>query len=192
MIDLFDETDLPLGATYLDAFMSVEGAAALQAFVDDQPWQSTLRRRVQHYGWRYDYQNRRSGPRDFIGPLPDILNQLGHQVAAHFSLPHAFNQAIVNEYLPGQGISAHMDCVRSFGPTIVSLSLGSSCTMVFSNPKSGQTRQCRLHPRSLLMLQGEARSVWTHGIAPRKTDTVQGLTLPRNRRVSITLRCVQP
>ena len=192
MNDLFEETDLPNGATYLDAFASVEGAAALQAFVDDQPWLSSLRRRVQHYGWRYNYQKRQDGIEAFIGPLPDLLNSLGQQVEAHFSLPDVFNQAIVNEYEPGQGISAHIDCVRTFGPTVAILSLGSPCTMVFSNPKSGQTRPCRLYPRSLLLLQGEARHGWAHAIPPRKTDKVQGLTLQRSRRVSITLRCVQP
>jgi alkylated DNA repair dioxygenase AlkB len=36
------------------------------------------------------------------------------------------NQTIVNEYRPGQGIAAHVDCVPCFGATILSLSLGSS------------------------------------------------------------------
>ena len=37
--------------------------------------------------------------------------------------------AAVNEYLPGQGIAQHVDCVPCFGGTVASLSLLSPCTM---------------------------------------------------------------
>lgn len=43
-----------------------------------------------------------------------------------------------------------------------------------------------LEPKSLLILQGEARSVWKHGIAARKSDN----GVKRQRRVSLTFRKV--
>jgi alkylated DNA repair protein alkB homolog 8 len=47
-----------------------------------------------------------------------------------------------------------------------------------------------LPPRSLLLMQGAARYHWSHGIVPRTVDKVQGLLLPRSRRVSLTFRQV--
>lgn len=44
--------------------------------------------------------------------------------------------------------------------------------------------------RSLLVLQGDARYTWSHGISPRKFDKVQGELIARQRRVSFTFRQV--
>jgi alkylated DNA repair protein alkB family protein 8 len=44
--------------------------------------------------------------------------------------------------------------------------------------------------RSLLILSGDARYKWLHGIRPRKSDKVNGLLIPRQRRVSFTFRHV--
>lgn len=44
-----------------------------------------------------------------------------------------------------------------------------------------------LAPRSCAVLRGEARYVWQHGIASRRTDCLEeGVPLPRGRRVSLT------
>ena len=47
-----------------------------------------------------------------------------------------------------------------------------------------------LPPRSLLLLSGEARYEWTHAIAPRATDVVDGEVRARGERVSLTFRSV--
>ena len=47
-----------------------------------------------------------------------------------------------------------------------------------------------LPARSLLLMQDEARFNWSHGIAPRKHDKVDGVLIPRQRRISLTLRQV--
>lgn len=49
-----------------------------------------------------------------------------------------------------------------------------------------------LPARSLLVIAGEARYRWAHGITPRKFDKIQGALLPRQRRVSFTFRHVVP
>ena len=49
-----------------------------------------------------------------------------------------------------------------------------------------------LPPRSLLVLRGEARYEWSHGIAPRKLDRVGGQLTRRGTRVSLTFRRVLP
>lgn len=45
-----------------------------------------------------------------------------------------------------------------------------------------------LQPGDLLLLSGEARHGWTHGIASRCEDRWEGEVLNRGHRVSLTLR----
>ena len=97
-------------------------------------------------------------------------------------------QALVNEYQPGQGISAHKD-YEPFDE-VASLSLVSGCLMEFARPKA-ETTSLWLEPRSLLVLTGEARHEWTHAIRPRLTDVVHGTKRPRERRLSLTLRTIK-
>jgi alkylated DNA repair dioxygenase AlkB len=98
-----------------------------------------------------------------------------------------FDQMLINEYLPGQGIALHRD-YEPFDRTVVSLSLLSACVMDFRHLKDGRRASLFLEPRSLLMLSDEARYDWQHGIARRKTDRWQGQAIRRSRRLSITFR----
>lgn len=107
-------------------------------------------------------------------------------------MPEVADQVIINEYKPGQGISSHIDCEPCFEDTIVSLSLGSGCIMDFTS-KFNKTQKIPvwLEPRSLVILSGEARDAWLHGIAARKTDAWNGRKCERQRRVSLTFRKVK-
>lgn len=71
------------------------------------------------------------------------------------------------------------------------LSVHLQVVMTFSNP-SGDTRQVLLPRRSVLLMTGASRYLWSHGIVPRKTDVINsvcGLTLAyRQTRVSFTFR----
>ncbi|KAM7216389.1 hypothetical protein V8F06_008209 [Rhypophila decipiens] len=48
-----------------------------------------------------------------------------------------------------------------------------------------------LPARSLLLMQGPSRYGYTHGIRSRKTDMINGQTVPREGRYSITMRTVR-
>jgi alkylated DNA repair dioxygenase AlkB len=98
-----------------------------------------------------------------------------------------FDQMLVNEYLPGQGIAPHRD-YAAFGRTVVSLSLLSPCVMDFRHRETGRRERLLLLPRSLSVLSDEARYDWEHGIAPRGRGTWHGLRLERRRRLSVTFR----
>lgn len=175
------------GLRYLPDFVTIdEGKALLQA-IDDRPWSPDLStRRVQHYGYRYDYRARQIDPDMHLGPLPDfaqpIVDLLGREQI--FDVPP--DQVIVNDYQPGQGIGAHVDCVPCFGNTVASLSLGSACEMEFQHRRTRKTIRLTLAPWSLLVLTSEARYDWTHAIAARRIDNGQ----LRARRVSLTFRNV--
>ena len=54
----------------------------------------------------------------------------------------------------------------------------------------GQHIPILLEPQSVLILRGEARYIWTHGIAKRQTDRYAEMLLKRERRLSITFRRV--
>jgi alkylated DNA repair dioxygenase AlkB len=184
-----DSAKIP-GLTYLPDFMDQESHDQLLARVDSQPWLNDLKRRVQHYGYKYDYKARRVDPSMRIGALPEWAMALAQQLVNRGLMPELPDQLIINEYEPGQGIANHVDCVPCFTDTIASLSLGSCCVMTFTRKKTGHVTPLLLEPRSIVSLRGEARYQWTHGIAARKTDTFQGRTIHRGRRVSLTFRKV--
>lgn len=168
---------IPPSARYLPDYVDAAKACELLAQIDALPWRDDLRRRVQHYGYRYDYGARRVTRDSYPGPLPEWLATLAGGLSADGIFEAVPDQVIVNEYLPGQGIAAHVDCEPCFGDMIASLSLGSGCTMEFT-------------PASLLVLEGVSRFDWKHGIAARRSDEVAGTTVPRGRRVSLTFRNV--
>lgn len=184
----FFPDEWPDGLTYLENYISKDEAIRLIQEIDAAAWCTDLKRRVQHYGYRYDYKARQARREDYLGPLPEVFQQLAQRLTdeRHFqSLP---DQVIVNEYEPGQGISAHIDCEPCFGATIASLSLLSACVMRFSSQAYSRQMDLYLQPASLLILNGDARHVWTHAIPARKTDVIEGQKHRRSRRLSLTFR----
>jgi alkylated DNA repair dioxygenase AlkB len=149
-------------------------------------------RRVQHYGYEYKYLTRTVEPTE---PLPDWAVEIASKIQTDATqLPGAFDQLIVNEYQPGQGITAHTDA-SCFGPCIVSLSLGSHCVMNFTNNNQPDVVVPVFLPaRTLVVLTGDARTSWKHEIPCRKSDPhpkKSGSDLKRGTRVSLTFRTVE-
>lgn len=175
------------GLRYVPEFLLRPTELAVLAEVDSRPWLPDLRRRVQHYGYKYDYKARSINHSMFVGKLPPFAIELGHALIEAKFLEQLPDQMIVNEYLPGQGISAHIDCVPCFQERIVTISLGSACEMEFIPKGKGRmTETITLEPRSALLMSGEARRVWQHSIRARLTDHGRR----RTRRVSLTFRNV--
>jgi alkylated DNA repair dioxygenase AlkB/nicotinamidase-related amidase len=185
-----DEDDAISGMLYIPDFLKAASEKKLLQTIDKAPWLQDLKRRVQHYGYKYDYRARAIDKSMSLGPLPDWAQTLSKDLFARGILPFVADQVIVNEYQPGQGISPHVDCVPCFADTIASISLGSSCIMDFKHASTKKSISKWLPPRSLLVLSGESRYDWTHAIASRKTDKAQGQTIERRRRVSLTFRKV--
>jgi alkylated DNA repair dioxygenase AlkB len=181
--------DIP-GLCYLPDFLDETRERVLISLIDRQPWLTELRRRVQHYGYRYDYKGRQVTAEMYLGPLPDWLQPLGRELNERGLMPYAADQVIINEYEPGQGIAPHVDCVPCFADTIASLSLGSTCVMEFTSVESRAKVPLFLARRSLVVLSGEARYDWRHAIPARKKDTHEGRDLSRSRRLSLTFRKV--
>ena len=184
----FFPDDWPDGLTYLENYIPVEDSVSLVQEIDAAPWRTDLKRRVQHYGYRYDYKARQARQEDYLGPLPDLFQHLAERLTSEGHFQAVPDQVIVNEYQPGQGISAHIDCRPCFGETIASLSLLSTCVMRFAAQRSSRHMELLLQPDSLLVMAGQARHEWTHAIPARKTDIVEGKRSQRTRRISLTFR----
>jgi alkylated DNA repair dioxygenase AlkB len=178
------------GLTYCAGYVARSDETALVEAVDAEPWLSDLRRRVQHHGYRYDYKARKVDPSMYLGPLPQWAQALAARLVSDKHMPIAPDQLIVNEYEPGQGITAHVDCVPCFGPVVCSITLESQCVMELSPVHEDRAEALLLERGSLVVLAGDARYAWRHAIPGRKTDRVNGQVLQRGRRVSLTFRTV--
>lgn len=161
------------GLTIMENFIRQAEERDLIEHIITSPWDTSLSRRTQHYGYRYDYTSK--NPSSEKIPIPDWLGTLFERI------DFGPNQCIVNEYQPGQGISAHIDN-RKFGPIVATLSLNAEYPMVFT--RGSETIEVPLPRRSLAILSGEARDEWKHSIPARKSD--HGVA--RDTRYSLTFR----
>jgi len=174
------------GLIYKEAFIGKWEEQQILEEIEQNHWSTELKRRVQHYGYKYDYKLRKIGKESYIGPLPHFSEWISGRLLVQQLINRVPDQLIVNEYMPGQGISKHIDCVPCFKETIVTISLGWAYEMQFQNIVSGEIMNKVLDVGSVLVLSGPARYGWTHEIKSRKDDN----GIPRQRRVSLTFRNV--
>jgi len=180
-------TQIP-GLWYEQDLITEQEEQELLAACNSSPWSNTLKRKVQHYGYIYNYTSRKIDLKDKIGELPKwcdvVLKKLAERGMTEF------DQLIVNQYLPGEGIASHTDAPSMFKDGIVSISLGSDIIMNFAGP-SGENIEQHLKRRSAVILHGDARYKWKHEIKARKTDTINGIRTNRGTRISLTFRRVE-
>jgi alkylated DNA repair dioxygenase AlkB len=178
--------DVP-GLAYVEDYITREEELELLAAIDGEPWLDDWQRRRQVYGLSYGAKS------SDAPPLPHWLSSLTARVVRDRWLDDEIVNAVINEYLPGQGIGLHRD-YPAFGPTVVAVSLGTACVLELVDPSApgAVKRFLDVRPRSLWVLGGQARSRWQHGIAHRQSDVVDGWRRPRGRRISVTLRTRAP
>ncbi|CAJ0966690.1 unnamed protein product [Ranitomeya imitator] len=191
---------LPPGLLIVEDFVSPEEELVLLENIhwetENDHQKSLKHRRVKHYGYEFRYDNNNV---DKDQPLPEGLPAL-----CKILLRRCLNQGLIknmpdqltiNQYEPGQGIPPHIDTHSAFEDEITSLSLGSEIVMDFRHP-DGTSVPVMVPQRSLLVMSGESRYLWTHGgfttapienrscktavkcaekprITPRKLDVVQ-------------------
>ncbi|XP_050986435.1 alkylated DNA repair protein alkB homolog 8 isoform X2 [Labeo rohita] len=170
---------LPPGLSVLEDFVSPEEELQLLQTVDWMPdtddvtVQKALKhRRVKHYGYEFRYDNNNvDKDKPLPGGLPAECDALLQRCLADGHISVLPDQLTVNQYQSGQGIPPHVDTHSAFEDTILSLSLGAKTVMDFKHP-DGRSVAVVLPERSLLVMKGESRYLWTHGITPRKFDVV--------------------
>jgi len=176
--------DGPAGLRYTDDFIN----AAIEQDLIDRIAALPLRRfqfgafegnrRVASFGYRYDYALQRLAEAE---PIPDWVTPVARRVEAWAGLPEAsVRQVLCTEYEVSVGIGWHRD--KPHFDKVFGLSLGSPCKFRFRRRSGDRWERHTLEalPRSLYMMDGEARSVWEHSIPPVEA-----------RRYSITFRTVK-
>ncbi|MGA0606302.1 alpha-ketoglutarate-dependent dioxygenase AlkB [Phenylobacterium sp. VNQ135] len=137
------------------------------------------RRRVQSFGWKYDF----TGPGLVqAAPLPDWLLAVRDRAAAFAGLPaEAFQHLLINEYREGAPIGWHKD--RPVFEKVVGISLGAETVMRFRRRRGERFERLNvpLAPRSAYLLDGPARSEWEHSLPEAKA-----------LRYSLTFRNLRP
>jgi alkylated DNA repair dioxygenase AlkB len=176
------------GLSYLPEYITSQEELDLVAAIDGETWNTKWKRRRQPYGATYGKSD------GAVKPMPVWVQFHVNRLLSQGISERQFNQMLVNEYLPGQGISLHRD-YAPFGRTVASLSLLADCVMDLRRPTDDRHESILLERQSLLVLSDEARYEWEHGIAPRKPDQLQGNVIRRARRLSVTfplLKCRGP
>ncbi len=172
------------GFSLVQDYVTSDEERELLRNVDEGPWETDWRRRIQQYGMGYagDHGGTPSWVRDF----PQWLIPIAARVQKDAGLARFPENCVINEYIPPLGIGPHKD-YPAFGPTIACISLGSDIVIDFTSPR-GTKVPVIVPARSFWVMTGEARSAWTHGIASRLNDVINGERRRRGRRVSITFR----
>ena len=178
------------GLSMLYNFISKEEEEYLIKHIEKSVWIDDLKRKVQHYGYRYNYKTRRIDESLHIGVLPKWMSQVIRKIQDIDNKIDPIRQVIINNYEVGQGISPHIDCEPCFGNYIIALSLLSDIVMQFRHQDNGDVIDIKLPRRSLVIIKDDARYKFTHGIAPRKKDSFNGSVNNRSRRISMTFRSV--
>ncbi|KAF4651986.1 Alkylated DNA repair protein alkB 8 [Perkinsus chesapeaki] len=187
--------ELPPGLTLIPDFITKEEEMKLMARVDEGDWNTSIRRRVQHFGHTFSYTSLRAEEADLTGDdiMPSYTRELVRRIATN-SVEEARefipDQLTINEYMPGVGIAFHVDTHSAFEGPIVILSIGAGIVLEFRRPSDGKALPLWLPRRSLAIMGGESRFGWVHGIAGRKTDRVgkNSELVHRERRISLTFR----
>ncbi|MEE6472848.1 hypothetical protein FKM82_009743 [Ascaphus truei] len=169
---------LPPGLVIVEEFVPPEVEKIMLESIDwatdnDTSQKSLKHRRVKHYGYEFRYDNNNvDQDQPLPGGLPDFCNAALDKCLQHGLIKVKPDQLTINQYEPGQGIPPHIDTHSAFEDEIISISLGAEIVMDFKHP-NGCSVPVMLPRRSLLVMSGESRYLWTHGITPRKFDVVQ-------------------
>lgn len=189
---------LPNGLIVMPDFVSEQEESELLKSISEDGGSTesgTLKhRKVKHFGYAFLYGSNNVDPsKPLEQPIPSACDILWPRLESNSTTWDWItpDQLTVNEYEPGHGIPPHVDTHSAFLDPILSLSLQSDVVMDFR--RGEEHVQVRLPRRSLLVMSGEARYDWTHGIRPKRIDVVPsasgGLTTqPRGKRTSLTFR----
>ena len=165
--------DTPRGFLYVSDFLGPPEQARLVDAIGAMPLehaqykQYTAKRRVIHFGGRYDFSAQELLASESI---PDVLLPLRDRIAVAAAIaPEALSHAMVAEYRFGTPLGWHRD-VPDF-EIIAGVSLGSAARMQLRPyAAAGRLRKhylnLLLEPGSLYVLRDSARWGWQHRVPP--------------------------
>ena len=171
------------GLTVQRDYIDAAEERRLLAHIDAGTWDADFRRRIQLYGLGYGGEGETAWARDF----PGWLDALARRIVADGWMPHMPDNCVINDYAPGVGIGPHSD-FAAFDAPLLALSLLSPVVIDFRRRGHADAAAVVVPPRSLWIAAGAARWQWTHAIAARRSDVIDGERVRRERRISLTFR----
>eukprot|EP01127_Copromyxa_protea_P019330 TRINITY_DN623_c0_g1_i1.p1 TRINITY_DN623_c0_g1~~TRINITY_DN623_c0_g1_i1.p1 ORF type:complete len:587 (-),score=140.48 TRINITY_DN623_c0_g1_i1:24-1784(-) len=180
------------GLHLVEDFITPEEETELINFVEscEGEWEVLNRRTVKHWGYTFDYVKNTVDRESKNDNFPPLFRQVREKMKSLDFLPFEPDQITVNVYEPGAGIPQHVETHSAFEDGLVSLSLASQVVMELKHP-DGTVASVPLPRRSILVLTGESRFLWSHGICGRKSDTIGNVNVERKKRISLTFRKVR-
>ena len=169
------------GLKIIEDFITKEEEESILKEINSKEWLTNIKRRVQHYGYEFNYLTNNIDVTKKIGDLPSYCDK--------FYFKDDVDQLTINEYEPGIGIKPHIDTHSAFEDGLYVISLESDIVMLFQ--KEDVHKNVVLPRRSLLILEKESRYAWRHCIWYRKQDLIDGRLVNRKRRISLTFRKVR-
>lgn len=189
---------LPNGLVMLRDYIGEEETEALLLDLHQHstPGHQMKHRRVRHYGYQFDYNTNGVYVQNAgIESIPSVCLRILTRLLNDRLIPILPDQLTVNTYLPGQGIPAHIDNTEAFEEHITVISLESQINMDFKDTE-GDSISVEVPSASVMVMAGESRYAWSHGIVSRSVDLVarEGGDLSlmkRGQRTSFTFRKIK-
>ena len=163
------------GLTLIENYINEEEEINLIDFINNE-----------HYG--YNYNKYKSSKINYIDELPNVYHKYISKILNDKYISEKPDKIIINRYLPGEGMSEHIDKPNIFKNKIYSLSLGSGCTMIFENKDNNEIKNIYIPPKTLLIMEDDARYKYKHSIESIKYDIINNNEIKRKTRYSITFR----
>ena len=143
------------GLRYVPDYLDADDHDRLLFTVNACGWQQAGGRGVQIYGYSYHHAK---GGIYRVGDLPAWVSDVAGRLWRDGLMPYAADQMIADQYQGGVGIFSHVDA-PAFDDSIVSLSLGSSWVMQFTECDSARVEEMLVEPRSPRDLRRGAREM---------------------------------
>jgi len=161
-------------------FLEKEEESELLDIIECLPWEEELKHKVQYYGFKYNYNKKKSSYKDYIGRIPQNLDFIREKLGFDYM------QLVVDKYSNDQGMRYHTKS-DIFDSNIISSPLKSDIVVYLKN--EDMIEKLILKRRSIIVLQDNVLKNWQIGIPFKKSDKFNNRVIQRdNDRILMTFR----
>ena len=179
--------EAPEGLTFIPNFITEEEEKFLVDWAETFEWDHDVPTRdTAQFGFKFNYDTHEI---EKGRPWPKELESLAERLKPYFK-GKPVNQCIVNRTKPPQGFGRHFDNSK-FDDPVATLCTNSGVNIIFIHKDGRHYHAMRSQRRSLIVMSGESRYEYQHAIPEGVDDAWKGKLIPRNMRISWTLRSMR-
>jgi hypothetical protein len=161
-------------------FLEKEEEYDLLNIIECLEWEEEHRHKVQYYGFKYNYNKRKSYYKDYIGRIPKNLDFIKEKLGFDYM------QLVIDKYSDDQGMRYHKKS-GIFDTNIILSPLNSDCVMYLR--KDDIVEKIILKRRSIVVLGDNILKNWEIGIPFKKYDKFNNRIVERlDDRIVMTFR----